>query len=136
MDLYIWGNAESAASIIAACIPILRVLVKDVRTTARRYYASNGDGTTSGAARKSAAGSRSNTVIVTAGRSRAQHTQKMDDWSEKSILDDSSAPSPSHVAHGHHGRIVQTNEVAIEYQDRRDGDVVEYQLENLHRSAV
>jgi len=125
VDLYIWGNAETASSIIAACIPILRVLVRDVRTSRRQYYASKNANTTGGGT-----GSK-NTVSVTAGRSRGPNSfQRMDDWSEKSILDDSSAPSPkqSHA----HGHIVQTREVALEYQDRRDGDMVEYQMENMH----
>ncbi|KAK3954330.1 hypothetical protein QBC32DRAFT_336455 [Pseudoneurospora amorphoporcata] len=37
VDLFIWGNAESAITIMAASIPILRVLVRDAAIS-RRYY--------------------------------------------------------------------------------------------------
>ena len=36
MDLFIWGNAESAVTIIAASIPILRALFREFRTSAKR----------------------------------------------------------------------------------------------------
>ena len=39
IDLFIWGNAECAITIIAASIPVLRVLVRDA-TYSRRYYKS------------------------------------------------------------------------------------------------
>ncbi|KAK3899150.1 hypothetical protein C8A05DRAFT_37252 [Staphylotrichum tortipilum] len=38
VDLVIWDITEPALSIVGACIPVLRVLVRDVRSTARRYY--------------------------------------------------------------------------------------------------
>lgn len=69
------------------------------------------------------AGSQNNTVIVTARRARGDGSaQKLDNWSEKSILANNS-PTPGHI--------MQTNEVAIDYHDRKDGEVVEYQMENL-----
>jgi hypothetical protein len=38
VDLFIWGNVECSASMIGASIPFLRVLVRDIQSTRRRYY--------------------------------------------------------------------------------------------------
>jgi hypothetical protein len=98
------------------------VLVRDVQTSARKYYVSNNDQNNTHnnqTARKSKIRSQNNTVVVTAGRSRA--AQKHDDWSDKSILQE----SPSQ------GKIVQTNEIAVEYQDRKDGESVEYEMDHI-----
>ncbi len=86
VDLYIWGNAETSSSIIAACIPILRVLVRDVHTSARQYYVSGNDGNTFGGGVSKGVG--------TAGQSRAQQSIHMDNWSERSMLDKAPESSP------------------------------------------
>jgi hypothetical protein len=36
IDLCIWGNVEPTVTIIAVCIPALRVLVRDITTTENR----------------------------------------------------------------------------------------------------
>jgi hypothetical protein len=38
VDLFVWGNAESAVTIVAASIPTLRVLIREVKSSATRYY--------------------------------------------------------------------------------------------------
>jgi len=81
VTLFIWGNAESCVTIIAASIPILRVLVREVKDATRRYYGTNVDTATT--ARRINLRSQMNTV-ATGPRSRVD---KQDDWSEKSILD-------------------------------------------------
>ncbi|KAK1758832.1 hypothetical protein QBC47DRAFT_409662 [Echria macrotheca] len=43
ITLFIWGNAESCVTIIAASIPILRVFAREVKT---RYYTTRGGGDT------------------------------------------------------------------------------------------
>jgi hypothetical protein len=131
--LFIWGNAESCVTIIAASIPILRVLVREVSTSARRkYYISReGNSSVTGAgvsAKRTKMRSQTNTVVVTGGpRSRIDQALSgntkgsTDDWSDKSILEGRASP----------GKIVQTNEINVEYQDRKDGESVEYELDHL-----
>jgi hypothetical protein len=99
---------------------VLRVIIRDVKTTARKYYPTNGDTQAylNSAGKQSKLRSQTNTVMITAQRSRADG-QQPDDWSDKSIL----ARRPSA------GKIMQTSEVAVEYQDRKDTESVEYEME-------
>ncbi len=64
-------------TIIAASIPILRVLIREVKTSARRYYATR-DNT---APQRSGGRSQNNTVIISSGM---PPSQKLDDQSDKS----------------------------------------------------
>lgn len=118
VDLFIWGNAESCVTIIAASIPILRVLVRDAKTSYRSYYVSEPNDNNNTAL----TGSRvrgQNSVVVTGGRRDSNHAgNKLDDGSEKSILGGSTSP----------GKIIRKNEVVVEYQDRRDGESMEYEM--------
>lgn len=110
--LFIWGNAESCVTIIAASIPILRVFAREVKT---RYYTTHGGDT-----QRDQNGTRRGGG--TAQRSRIGGTAKdkldSDSWS------DTSAVMPDAPQIGAPGRIVRTSMVAIEYQDRREGDRV------------
>lgn len=110
-------------TIIAASIPVLRVIVREVKSSARKYYVAGGETYPEGFTKQSRLRSQNNTVVVTAQRSRmASH--KQDDWSDKSILD-GNRPNP--------GKIVQTNEVAVEYQDRKDAESMEYEMDDMRR---
>lgn len=121
IDLFIWGNAESCVTIVAASIPILRVLIRDVKTSYRKYYVSEHNDNTS-SARKSRVRGPNHSVVVTAGRrSNNASGSKLDDGSEKSILDGKTSS----------GKIVRRNEVVIEFQDRKDGESVEYELGHM-----
>ncbi|RKU41325.1 hypothetical protein DL546_004840 [Coniochaeta pulveracea] len=117
IDLFIWGNAESCVTIIAASIPILRVLIRDAKTSYRNYYVSEHNDNPGAVSNRS----KNNTVIVTAGRRTHHGTLKRDDDSEKSILD--GEPSP--------GKILRRNEIVVEYQDRKDGESIEYELSHM-----
>lgn len=89
VDLYIWGNAETASSIVAACIPVLRVLVRDVHASTRQYYVS-------GKGADTACGSGGMHMgAATSGQPRAQYIIRMDNWSERSILDKLPEPAPN-----------------------------------------
>lgn len=116
--LFIWGNAESCVTIIAASIPILRVFAREIKSSTKRYYATNGAETRDygqGTRR-----TRNNTVVVTAIRSQNSH-EKSDDWSDdKSILDKQASP----------GRIVRKDEIAVEYRTRGSGDK-EYEMRHM-----
>ena len=97
-------------TIIAACIPILRVFVRDVKTSAQRYYLS--DPTRSGAhtaTHHSRVRDNVNTVTtITGGRRRDDSSSSTRDEDETGLTRES-------------GRIMQTKEIAIEYQDHKDG---------------
>jgi hypothetical protein len=111
VDLFIWGNAESCVTIIAACIPILRVFVREAHTSAKRYYVSTEEGAHtdfgSKTKRSKMQSHDSPTIVVSAKHSRSARYNGDDDFSDKSILDGFSS-------NGKH--IVQTNEGAVEYE--------------------
>jgi hypothetical protein len=113
--LFIWGNAESCVTIIAASIPILRVFARDIKTTTRRYYATGAETYGPGTKR-----TRNNTVVVTATRSRAGR-EKQDDWSDKSILDNQNNSA---------GKIMHTSEVVVDYRTRKS-DEKDYEMHHL-----
>jgi hypothetical protein len=106
-------------------------------SAARRYYgSSNSQGGTK--TLKSSTGP-SNTAVSAARRSRIDNlTRKEDDSSDRSILDgqtgvglavsDGSFPIQGNQGHGP-GRIMRTDEVAVEYHDRKG----EYEMHDMTR---
>lgn len=104
-------------TIIAASIPILRVLIRDAKTSYRNYYVSEHNDNTGAVSKRS----KSNTVIVTAGRRTQNGTVKQDDDSEKSILEGKASP----------GKILRRNEIVVEYQDRKEGENMEYEMSHM-----
>lgn len=116
---------------MAASIPVLRVLFRQVKATTQRRCGTSSDRTT----RQSKA-TRNNTVSVTAHRSR-RDTQagtnamgiRTDDSSDRSILESGSQSDISG------NKIVQTREVAVEFHAREDGDDCRgYELDKLGRA--
>lgn len=57
IELVLWGNAESAVTIVAASVPVLRVLIRDVRSTVAGRRAGR-NGRANGAGHNGADGSR------------------------------------------------------------------------------
>jgi hypothetical protein len=107
-------------TIIAASIPILRVLIRDAKTSYRSYYVSEHNDNNTSSKRIRTRGQ--NSVVVTGGRrSDNSSNNKLDDGSEKSILEGRASP----------GKIVRKNEIVVEYQDRRDGESVEYEMGHM-----
>ncbi len=112
-----WGVAESAVTIVAASIPALRSVFLEFKGKSRHTVS-----TDVWTHKKTRTGH--STVTVTADRTRfdrSNHSdpaQRPDDTSDKYILfaqDD--------------GRILQTREVAIEYEQRApDSDSGEFEL--------
>ena len=120
IDLYIWGNAESCVTIIAACIPILRVLIRDVKTSAQRYYVSNTNRSgVHSSAHHSKVRDNQNTITITAGR-RTDTSSSHQDEEERGLTRES-------------GKIMQTREVAVEYQEHRDW-ASDHELDDMRRS--
>ncbi|KAI6488234.1 hypothetical protein MCOR11_008521 [Pyricularia oryzae] len=67
--LVVWSAAEVALTIMAACIPVLRVLVRDVRDASKRYYGRSKD---SGSGNQTSRG----TTIWTKGRSEPSSSSR------------------------------------------------------------
>ncbi|KAH8884074.1 putative integral membrane protein [Thozetella sp. PMI_491] len=103
VDLFIWGNAESSVTIIAASIPILRVFIRDVKTS--RRSASDDRGLRS---ESSKASWQRNKVIVLGGDANIPDARGGEENSDNSIDLEPLTP----------GRIVRTNSVSIEYHEK------------------
>ncbi|OLN81960.1 hypothetical protein CCHL11_08634 [Colletotrichum chlorophyti] len=131
-DLVIWGTCESSVTIVAASIPVLRVLVRDVASTARKYYRGS-SATRTNASRFGGGVTRSNTVTVSTnpatrkGSIRKKWDKLADDRSDKSILGVDSEPE--------FGKIVRTNEVVVEYDVRSqlEGRGGNYEMDQMDR---
>ncbi|GKT94413.1 integral membrane protein [Colletotrichum tofieldiae] len=115
-ELAIWGTCESGVTIMAASIPVLRVLVRDVASTARKYYGSSGTRTSRSRFGPGDGMQRSNTVTVTTsmqkGSVRRKWDKLADDRSDKSIL--GAEPELEF------GKIVRTNEIVVQYDTRSE----------------
>ncbi|KAH7109981.1 hypothetical protein EDB81DRAFT_832718 [Dactylonectria macrodidyma] len=102
--LLIWGSAEIAVTIIAASIPILRVLVSDIHSSANKFSSQNSKRTTTNR-------TKTKTVI---------RCQRPDDGSERSI-----------VAATLQG-IVAISEIEVESQRAgNDADSIGYEMESF-----
>ncbi|KAI0141843.1 hypothetical protein GGR57DRAFT_397830 [Xylariaceae sp. FL1272] len=123
--LVIWYVSEAATTIIAASIPVLRALIRDIKTSSNKYFKSkygsghleSGTGGTSTNKRSrnhhSALHSSRVVTTVTGKRSVKKEADMYGDTSsDKSILE------------GNHGtgQIVQTQEIRLSYHDRNDSD--------------
>ena len=102
-----WTNAEITVTIIAASIPVLRVLFHDVKKTmtgaSKTYYGPGG--TLDSANKKSRLPTNRTTTVVTAGPTRS-HSSEID---SDDLYKDGSA-----------GRIVQTSDFGVEYSEQKD----------------
>ncbi|KAF9878152.1 hypothetical protein CkaCkLH20_04190 [Colletotrichum karsti] len=127
-DLVIWGTCEASVTIVAASIPVLRVLVRDVASTARKYY-----GGSSGTRTQKSRGlgpTRTNTVTVTTSTRKGSVKRKdklADDRSDRSILGEEEELE--------FGKIVRTNEVVVQYDTRSDyeGHNGSYEMDQMDR---
>lgn len=106
-QLVIWGNAEVSTTIMAASIPVLRVLFMHAKSSAGRYYETGKKGSGHLGSNMS-----KNNTTTSASRKAGYMTEGTgtgDDRSDRSILDTSSPGV---------GKIIQTNEITLEYSDR------------------
>lgn len=126
----IWSCAEVATTIMAASIPVLRVLLQYIRSSAKKYSSDRYG--PSGAA-SNVRGTRGATTIVTASRNAVKsHAAKEEDaGSDRSIL-----------SGGNANQIVQTSEYIVEFHDQgrantnEDSDSVGgYEMTNRARVA-
>lgn len=112
--LFIWGQAEPSTTVIAASIPVLRVLFRDI---SRTYY-----GSSTGANGYLRSDPQSQFPPNNNNATTASETKLGDESSERSIL-----PPPSKAK----SAIMRTAQVAVRYDARRsrshedDGGVFE-----------
>ncbi|KAJ4417115.1 hypothetical protein N0V85_001997 [Neurospora sp. IMI 360204] len=119
VDLFIWGNAESAITIIAASIPILRVLIRDA-TISHRYYKSEDSkaielkmSSSEGKRSRTMTGSENNLVVtVFAGPNKVLSDGRPPMMDEQSVGDDWRGPRTT-------GQIVRTEDFSLEYHNRK-----------------
>ena len=103
--------------IMAASIPVLRVLFRQIKASTQRHYGSSVE-------RTATKTRRGNTVVVTAHQSRkATQLGHGDDGSDTSILEQ----SPRSAAFGN--KIMQTQEIAVEFRPRSEEERSAYEME-------
>ncbi|VBB71302.1 Putative protein of unknown function [Podospora comata] len=111
IDLWIWANAEVSASIVAASIPMLRVLVRDAKTS-RQYH--------SGYVKETgASGNRSRMITISSRPAPTSsdlelHRLGDDDQSDRGIL----VQNGEKVNPGKNG-IAQVTEFTVQYEDEK-----------------
>ncbi|KAI8629431.1 hypothetical protein F5Y19DRAFT_81577 [Xylariaceae sp. FL1651] len=138
--LVIWYTAEAATTIVAASIPVLRALIKELKTSGARYFsgeknssgAGEGSGTRGTGRSHAKSGPRrtqpsalnpSRVVTTVTGHRNDRFEQLTDSNSDRSILEGHTGP----------GKIVQTQEVRLSYHDRSDHDDMTYEMEVMAR---
>ncbi|KAI1339939.1 hypothetical protein F5Y15DRAFT_415364 [Xylariaceae sp. FL0016] len=117
--LVIWGTAEAATTIMAASVPVLRVLVSEIRSSNGPYYDRSGTNGGDTTRRTRHVRGDLNTTTVTA-HGRAHELNSKDDDSDKSILYGTGL-----------GRITKTAEVQIQFESRSDEDHEAYEMERV-----
>ncbi|RYC61879.1 hypothetical protein CHU98_g4328 [Xylaria longipes] len=134
--LVIWYTAEADTTIIAASIPVLRALIREIKTSGARYfsgekYASGQNVYGSGAkgtgrnqtkgnvSRRGDSAFHTSRVVTTVTGHCNKYPSDGDTGSDKSILDAPAEP----------GRIMQTQEVRLSYHDRSDNDSMGYEMD-------
>ncbi len=141
--LVIWFAAEPATTIIAASIPVLRALIKELHTSGAKYFSGEKYGSgrrdesgVKGPARSHTKGSgskkgdsafhTSRVVTTVTGRgTKYPYDVHGDTGSDKSILEATAEP----------GKIMQTQEVRLSYHDRSDNDSMGYEMDVLRRGS-
>jgi hypothetical protein len=104
---------------MASSIPVLRVLIRDVKATTRRLYGSSSDDTYHTKSYGAGSLARSNTVVVATNQKRTAleigitrlksiRKARSDEWSDTNVL----------VNEPGKGEIVQTQEINIQYHAR------------------
>ncbi|KAK3312689.1 hypothetical protein B0H66DRAFT_643870 [Apodospora peruviana] len=132
-NLVIWGSGEVAITIVAASIPVLRVLVREVRVaTRRRYGYSPTGGVESGSHMKmkkdqtASAGTvqRSNSTIVTVtsgykpGKRMSGSFSTLDDLESGSMSEE----TMKRLSDANPRKILQTQEITVSYHERPEDE--------------
>lgn len=130
VQLMIWDTAEASVTIVAASIPVLRVLIRDVRSTMAKSGRSQ-----TGMSRTGGRSKMSNIMMSNMSKSERENSkfQPMDSRSDKSILYETqidvvhSPPNGMRTEADADGGIVRTDTVVVQFDGRspkgRDDDV-------------
>ncbi|EFQ35342.1 hypothetical protein CGRA01v4_13362 [Colletotrichum graminicola] len=128
-QLAIWGTCETSVTIMAASIPVLRVLVRDVASSARRYYGSSGSRTVKSRIGHGPSPRRTNTVTITTSPQKGSFRRKWD-----RLADDRSDKSTVGAELDiDFGKIIRTNEIVVQYDTRSEieGRNNDYELHQM-----
>ncbi|KAI0160973.1 hypothetical protein GGR52DRAFT_154166 [Hypoxylon sp. FL1284] len=131
--LVIWYVAESSATIVAASIPVLRALIKEISSSIDRYgrsteTKSGGKGHSRGTPR----GLHASHVVTTVVSRRDPLDPYGDADSDKSILEGARSPGKLEA-----GRIMQTQEIRLSYHDRSDNDSEQgYEMDYVRKESA
>ncbi|KAK0623971.1 hypothetical protein B0T14DRAFT_545214 [Immersiella caudata] len=119
IPLFIWDTVEAAVTIVAASIPVLRVLIRDVRSTLAKSGRSR-----TGVSSRTTGGRTKLSHIGMSNLSKADRASKfqpMDSRSDKSILYETQIDVQSPASReDQDGRIVRTDTVMIEFDGRKE----------------
>ncbi|KAK6957452.1 hypothetical protein Daesc_000237 [Daldinia eschscholtzii] len=136
--LVIWYVAEAAVTIIAASIPVLRALIKDISSSLDRYNRSTGNKSgLKSHTKNTPRGLHASNVVTTVVSSRRNahdpHDPHGDAGSDISILEGAHAPGKSSTSRG---GIVQTQEIRLSYHERSDNESEQgYEMESMGRKS-
>jgi len=115
-DIAIWGAVEIATTIMASCIPVLRVLLHYIKSSAKQYHTTHLE-PSDGSHMK---GSRANITTVTSPGNRKRggtHVGEDDDsGSDKSILERSVGVA---------NQIVQVTEYTVQFHNQGNGKMTD-----------
>ncbi|OTB06547.1 hypothetical protein M426DRAFT_9677 [Hypoxylon sp. CI-4A] len=131
--LVIWYVAESSVTIIAASIPVLRALIKEISSSIDKYNRSNTNKSgLKSQTKDTPRGLHASHIVTTVvGSRRDPHDPHGDASSDKSILDAARAPGKISP-----GKIMQTQEVRLSYHDRSDNDSEQgYEMDYMGRKS-
>ncbi|KAM7197916.1 hypothetical protein V8F20_006364 [Naviculisporaceae sp. PSN 640] len=114
VDLSWWSNIECTVSIMAASIPILRVLLKDVKKTVftRGYHGSSSDPNSKTKGTRKMWTVNNTEVMVTAGRRDSRRNSEDTDGSELNILNGEVSTSTKGDV------IIQKTDYTVKYESR------------------
>jgi len=116
--LVIWGAAESGVTIMAASIPVLRTLFRDLNTISRKYYNNTGESKATTTQRSGVMSRHGDQPLAFA--SSAGMNPYTEDVTKNSNSSDRSPVRDSY------GRIMQSREVMVTVEYRKEEDGIHY----------
>ncbi|KAH8201973.1 hypothetical protein TruAng_003886 [Truncatella angustata] len=120
VDLIIWGAAETATTIIATSIPVLRVLLNEIKTSSGGNYFKTLSKDRTKTPKTQASRVR---IIVTANRRATMPDRGDDAASDKNIL-----PKNAHIT--------RTAEVTMTYGKRTSDEESEYEMDEFDQQSI
>jgi hypothetical protein len=127
-ELIIWAATDITATTIAACVPVLRTLIREVSTN--KVSGPSGGYFKSGSGIDRAQRSRmnrSNVISVTAkGRGEDDGFNK-----NATVVVTHDAASDKSILQAGRSRIMKTEEIAVSFEDRGDEGSIGYEMKDI-----